>query len=641
MATTPSRTPQKKRVKLIPRIPRLQQPSLEELLANAPAAIALLSGPDLRCSYVNEMAVRVTGRKTADQLLGFTFREALPELEGTGVYEIVEEVARVREPFCGREFKIPFLQFDTGELADRYFDFVCQPILGVGGELKGIFIHAVDLTDRVLNRRALESSRERHRLAHEAAQIGTWEWDGVANTRTLSPELHGMFGTDLNAAEQAIEETWASRVHPADRPHVYRLMSDAMGTGSLEVEYRYYHPERGERVFYTKGRKMSGGTQLVGAVLDITNQKAAEKQASEQRERFEFATGAGDIGYWFCDLPFDKLYWDKRVKEHFWLPPEEEVDINLFYSRIHPEDRELTRTAIEGSIANHIGYDTEYRTVSPEGKQKWIRATGRTAYDAEGRPIRFDGITQDVTALKQTREALIRSEKLALVGRLAASISHEINNPLEAVVNLLYLISQNSQDELVKSFSESAQQELARVSHIVTNTLRFNRQPYRASQEKASNLLDSSAAIYTPRMKNLGVEIVRDYRDAQHVLCYGSEIRQVFANLIGNSFDALRPGGRLVMRTRDQVHPRTAEQGVRVSIADSGIGMDAGTLHRLFEPFFTTKGDKGTGLGLWVSRQILKKHHATLRVRSRKAPEKSGTTFSIWLPVASSLERGV
>jgi PAS domain-containing protein len=281
MATTPSGTPQKKRVKPTPRIPRLQQPSLEELLAYAPAAIALLSGLDLRCSYVNEMAVRVTGRKTADQLLGFTFREALPELEGTGVYEIVEEVARGRQRFCDREFKIPFLQFDTGELVDRYFDFVCQPILGVGGELKGIFIHAVDLTDRVLNRRALESSRERHRLAHEAAQIGTWEWDGVANTRTLSPELHGMFGTDLNADQQAIEETWASRVHPADRPHVYKLMSDAMQTGSLEVEYRYYHPERGERVFYTKGRKMSGGTQLVGAVLDITNQKAAEKQASE------------------------------------------------------------------------------------------------------------------------------------------------------------------------------------------------------------------------------------------------------------------------------------------------------------------------------------------------------------------------
>jgi signal transduction histidine kinase len=226
--------------------------------------------------------------------------------------------------------------------------------------------------------------------------------------------------------------------------------------------------------------------------------------------------GAGsfitDISDWFCDLPFEKLVWDDRVKEHFWLAADADVDIDLFYRCIHPEDRELTRKAIEGSIANHSGYDVEYRTVSPEGKQKWIRATGRTAYDVDGKPIRFDGVTQDVTALKQTREALIRSEKLALVGRLAASISHEINNPLEAVINLLYLISQNSNDELVKSFSESAQQELARV--------------------------------------------------------------------------------------------------------------------------FTTKGEKGTGLGLWVSREILRKHHATMRVRSRQEAQRSGTTFSMWLPVS-------
>ena len=632
MATTPTGTAQKRFRKSIPETPQFEHPRLEDLLAYAPAAIAVLSGPELRCSYVNEMAVKVTGRKSADQLLGHTLREGFPELEGTGVYEIVAEVARGRQPFSGREFKVPFLQFETATLADRYFDFVCQPMLNLDGALNGIFIHAIDLTDRVLSRRALEASQEGLRLAHEAAQIGTWEWDGVADTRKLSPELHGMFGTDPTVGEKVIEETWASRIHSADRSHVYKAMSTAMQSGSLELEYRYQHPERGERVFYSKGSSMTGGTQLVGVVLDITDRKNAEKLAREQLERFEFATNAGGVGYWFCDLPFDKLIWDERVKEHFWLPADAEVDIALFYRCIHPDDREMTKRAIEESIANHTNYDVEYRTVSLEGKQKWVRATGRTAYDENGTPTRFDGVTQDVTALKQTREALIRSEKLALVGRMATSISHEINNPLEAVINLLYLIDQNSNDENVKAFSESAQQELARVSHIVTHTLRFNRQPYGASREKVSNLLDSSAAIYAPRMKNLDVEIVLDYRDTELVLCFGSEIRQVFANLIGNSFDALKPGGRMLLRTRDQLHPRTGEAGVLVSIADSGSGMDPATKQRLFEPFFTTKGEKGTGLGLWVSREILGKHHATLRVRSRQTAGKSGTAFSIWLP---------
>ncbi|HEY1579733.1 MAG TPA: PAS domain-containing protein [Terracidiphilus sp.] len=637
---TTVRTTAPKRSSDIPSRPPLKQSVLEDLLSHAPAAIAFLSGPELRCSYVNETAVRVTGRESADQLLGFTFREALPELEGTGVFEIVDKVARSRQPFRGSEFKVPFLQFDTGKIEDRYFNFVCQPMMDGNGGLDGIFIHAVDLTDTVLSRQAAETSQERLRLAHEAAQIGTWEWNGIDGTR-LSPELHRMFATDPNANSKEIEDSWASRLHPADKGHVYQVMTTALRTGALESEYRYDHPELGERVFYTKGHRMSGSTHLVGVVLDITDQKAAESQVQEQRERFEFAAGAAQIGYWFCDLPFDNLEWDARVKEHFWLSPDTNVDIDLFYRCIHPDDRKPTRDAIEESIANHAVYDTEYRTVSLEGKQKWIHATGRTAYDAAGKPIRFDGVTQDVTALKQTREALIRSEKLALVGRLATMISHEINNPLEAVINLLYLINQNSEDETVKGLSDSAQKELARVSHIVTHTLRFNRQSFGASQEKISDLLDAAAAIYAPRMKNMGLDVRRDYRDTERVLCYGSEIRQVFANLIGNSFDALMRGGKLLLRTRDQAHPQTGQRGVRVSIADSGTGMDKDTRRRLFEPFFTTKGEKGTGLGLWISREILRKHHALLRIRSRQSGESNGTTFSIWIPVTSHLEREV
>ncbi len=628
---------QRKNSRLATRIPALKQARLEDLLAHAPAAIAFLNGPELRCSYVNELAVRATGRVSADQLLGYTFREGLPELEGTGIFEILDEVVRSGEPFRGREVKIPFIQFETGQTQDKYFDFVCQPMFDAAGHLDGVFIHAVDLTDRVKSRRALEISQERLGLAHEAAQMGTWEWDSVSNTPVVSPELHRMFGTDPEGKDESIVQVWTARVHPGDWPRLRDAMAESVQSGTIEVDYRYVHPERGQRVFHTKGRRMTGSTHLVGVVLDVTEEMTATRQIREQRERFEFAADAADIGYWFCDLPFDKLIWDERVKEHFWLPPHADVDINLFYEIIHSEDRERTRRAIEDSIGNHTGYDIEYRTVSRDGKQKWIRATGRTAYEPTTNvPIRFDGVTQDVTALKQTREALIRSEKLAIVGRLAASISHEINNPLAAVLNLLYLIDLSSTEATTKQLCTSAQQELARVSHIVTHTLRFNRQSNSASREKLSDVLDSSAAIYLARMKNLGIELRRDYRDAVPVYCFGSELRQVFANLIGNSFDACKNGCKVLLRMRDQKHPKTGEQGVRVTIADNGTGMNRATRQRLFEPFFTTKGDKGTGLGLWVSREILRKHHAILRVRSA---ERSGTTFSIWLPAESDLEQ--
>jgi signal transduction histidine kinase len=229
----------------------------------------------------------------------------------------------------------------------------------------------------------------------------------------------------------------------------------------------------------------------------------------------------------------------------------------------------------------------------------------------------------------------MRSEKLALVGRLASSISHEINNPLEAVTNLLFLIQQTATDDNSRMYCQLAQQELKRVSHIVTHTLRFNRQSHSASVERISELLDSALAIYEPRIKSSGSAVERDYVADDRVLCLGSELRQVFANLIGNAFDAARNGGgRLMLRTRESVsHGR---RWVRVTIADTGEGMDQATQRRIFEPFFTTKGENGTGLGLWITFEILEKHNARIRVRSSQKSGASGSVFSIWLPAAEA-----
>ena len=351
IATIPSEAPAKQgTANGCPSKTHLKRPRLGELLEHAPAAIGFLSGPELRCSYVNELAVRVTGRRSADELLGTTIREGLPELEGSGIFEIVDEVARTGQPFSGHEFKLSFIRPDSGKPMERYFDFLCQPMFDHECTLEGIIIHAVDLTDRVLSRCALEASQARLRLAHEAAHIGTWEWDPVEHTWQLSRELHRMFGTnELNVGGSRFA-LWASRVYREDWPKVLALTGEALESGSMDFEYRYKHPELGLRTFHCKGGRTDGNTHFFGVVLDITKLRAAETQISEQRERFEFATSAAQIGYWFCDLPlFDKLVLDARVKEHFWLPPDADLDINLFYEILHPDDREPTRRAIETS----------------------------------------------------------------------------------------------------------------------------------------------------------------------------------------------------------------------------------------------------------------------------------------------------
>ncbi|WP_353069911.1 ATP-binding protein [Tunturibacter empetritectus] len=385
---------------------------------------------------------------------------------------------------------------------------------------------------------------------------------------------------------------------------------------------------------YQPIKKIDGSTTGIIAVgVDVTGRKTTENALQQQQERFSFATTAAGVGYWFCDLPFAELIWDNCVKEHFWLASDTRVTIETFYAVIHPDDRESTRQAIETSIACKTTYDTVYRTVAPDGKLKWIRAIGRTGYGEDGDPIRFDGITIDITHQRQSEEALLRNEKLAVVGRMAASISHEINNPLESVTNLLYLIRTHAEaSDSLSGYAEQAEEELARVSQIVTHTLQFNRESTAPQEQNLSTLMESAVAIYSARLTQSGVRLVRDYREQQTVFCMQSEIRQVLSNLIGNAYDASKRGGTLTLRTRDSFNWQTSKKCVRVTIADTGHGMDMKTRSRIFDPFFTTKGLNGTGLGLWVSAEILNRHKASIRVKSRRLEEFGGTVFSLSFP---------
>jgi PAS domain S-box-containing protein len=243
----------------------------------------------------------------------------------------------------------------------------------------------------------------------------------------------------------------------------------------------------------------------------------------------------------------------------------------------------------------------------------------------------------DLTDQKRTEEVMRRTEKLAATGRLAASIAHEINNPLEAVTNCLFLIGSGQIDARSREYLRIAEQELDRVTHITTQTLRFYRQSTRPVESDVNELLDSVITLYEPRLRGYSVAIERRYRDVAPLHAYEGEIRQVLANFIGNAIDAMhRDGGRLVLRSSSGRDPRTGAEGVYVTVADTGCGMDAATRIRIFEPFFSTKGTTGTGLGLWVSQTIIDKHGGRIGIRSqvRQGPNgPGGTVFRLFLPL--------
>jgi PAS domain S-box-containing protein len=257
--------------------------------------------------------------------------------------------------------------------------------------------------------------------------------------------------------------------------------------------------------------------------------------------------------------------------------------------------------------------------------------------------VRWVGaVIVDTTGIKRSEDALRRTEKLAAVGRLSSSIAHEINNPLEAITNLLYLLKKmDGLDEQAAAYVELASHEVARMSEIVQQTLRFHRQSTRPAVTNVNEVLDSVLSLHRGKVRSLQVEVERRYRGDVDLFCFSGEMRQLFANLIGNALDAMPShGGRLtveVRRSRSWSDPSV--EGVRVVVADTGCGMSSLTQRRIFEPFFTTKEATGTGLGLWVSAEIVVKHRGSVRVRSRSAVdhEKSGTVFMVFLPSLDAL----
>ena len=262
-----------------------------------------------------------------------------------------------------------------------------------------------------------------------------------------------------------------------------------------------------------------------------------------------------------------------------------------------------------------------------------------SAYPVHTNPqqVRWVGvIVLDASDRKRSEEALRKTEKLAATGRLAASIAHEINNPLEAITNLLFLLRNYCQlEDPALNYVAMAEHEAKRISEITQQTLRFYRQSTLPTRANMGDLLDSVLSLYNGRLNTLNISVERDYDPEMDLFCFSGEVRQVFANLVGNAIDASNGGGRLLVRARRSHNWKDPSQvGVRFAVADTGTGMEPAVRERVFEAFFTTKEVTGTGLGLWVSHEIIVKHRGLVHLRSRPAQEgrSSGTVFEIFIP---------
>jgi PAS domain S-box-containing protein len=375
-------------------------------------------------------------------------------------------------------------------------------------------------------------------------------------------------------------------------------------------------------------------------ILERTQRQMAEErvragEALRDRDAaLRIALRVSGMGLWTWDLQRGSVHWSDEVYrimgfEPGAFPPENE----LWFRAVHPEDADAVKDGVAQVIESGKDFRREYRVVWPDGTVRWIESQGQCQRDADGHATWIMGVLTDVTQRKRAEEAMLRAEKLAVAGRLAASVAHEINNPLEAVTNLLYLITMSGTAEEAQAHARHALDELLRVSLITQSTLKFHRQQGMPKITMLSEVVEGVIALFRPRLNAAGITVDMRATNEVAIACMPSEAQQIFANLMANAIEATTQSGKLVIR----LHPsrdwrNRIGDGMRVTICDSGVGMDRATLRRIFEPFFTTKPETGTGLGMWVVAQLVERHGGNIRVRSTQRYGASGTAFSIFLP---------
>jgi PAS domain S-box-containing protein len=410
--------------------------------------------------------------------------------------------------------------------------------------------------------------------------------------------------------------------------------------GSVQSqEVRYRAADDSDHYLLVSSGRISDDEGTAGCVLtltDITARKRVEQARIASEQRLRTAAEIANLGSWDLDLASGRMICSDQCKRNYGWPLDRDFNYPDLRAMVHPDDAAPMAESVREAIADHEMYRAEYRTIWPDGSIHWVVAAGRAHYDDAGGATSMAGFTLDVTERHQAQEALLQSEKLAIVGRLASSIAHEINNPLESVTNLLYLASGSDSLHAIKEHLGVADMELRRVAAITNQTLRFHRQSGRTREVTSSELFDGVLSIFQRRLENDGIEVVVQLRSKCSFRCLDGEIRQVLTNLVSNAIDAMRQGGCMIVRSRDG--RRGAVRGVWLTIADTGSGMSAAVRDRVFEAFYSTKGINGTGLGLWISQEIVQRHGGTLILRTSNSTRNHGTVFSLFLPRDSPLD---
>ena len=607
------------------------------LMLHSPFPTILSWGPEMVFLY-NDAAISTLTAKHPNALGGLycdVFREAWDLVNGDLEACLYRGETAVRDNMF-----IPILL--NGELVDQYFSYSLIPVYE-NGRIGGIYDAFRNMTETVMGARRLRESEARLKLATEVAKLGVFVWDtAVDSARWENDHMYEIFGRTREQGPINGAALLGEVVHPDYRDAFRQAMERTLKKGEpFRFEGLMYRADGALRRIEVNGDfqpEIDGSRgKILGTVRDVTKLRETEaglRESAKHLGELAAIVASSDDVIVSKDLNGIITSWNAAATRVFGYLPEEMIGtsiLKLIPKHLHSDEKRIIESIRAGRRIEHF----ETVRLTKDGSLVDVSLTVSPIKDEEGRVIGASKILRDVSSRKRMEQSLLQAEKIAATGRMAATIAHEINNPLEAVMNLLYLLRTKITDEVGRGFLATAEDELGRVSHIAKQTLGYYRENAAASLASLEDIADHALAVYEPRCAAAEITVRRSISPSTKVVLRRGEMMQVISNLIANAIYAMPDGGTLSVSVSDV---SSAEGGVVLTVGDDGVGIAAKDLPRVFDAFFTTRATVGTGIGLFVAKQFVEGHGGRIDIESSREPERHGTTVRVFLPVHTAYE---
>jgi len=606
--------------------------STVNLMLHSPFPTILAWGPEMVFLYNDAAIPFLMGKHPG--ALGSLYRVVSQE-----AWELVSadlEACLERGETAVREnMFIPILL--NGKIEEHYWNYSLIPVYE-NGKVAGIYDSFRIVTEAVTGARKLQDSETRLKLATEGAHLGVFVWH-LADDRASweNDRMYEIFGRTRNDAVANGRHFLNEVVHPDFRKSLQEAMDATVKEGApFHFAGVILLPNETQRWIEVNGqlqaRSIGSPGQIVGTICDITQAKEIESalgmHTKHTAELAAIVESSDDV-ILSKDLNGIIKSWNPAAERVLGYSAEEMIGASIL--KIIPENLQSDEQVIIESLRagrriEH--FETVRKTKS--GQLIDVSLTISPLIDEHGKIIGASKILRDISMRKKLEGSLLQAEKIAATGRMAATIAHEINNPLQAVINLLCLLRPMTSAPEGINYLNAIESELIRVSHIAKQTLGYYHENRSATDTSPANLVLHAITIYEPRLKALGIE-VRSALDSQRTIqLRRGEMMQVLSNLISNSIYAMQSGGALSVSVKDA---ESGPDGIVVTIKDSGHGIPARDLPRVFDAFFTTRNTVGTGIGLYVAKQFVEGHGGQIEIESKVGTKDHGTAVQIFLPM--------